>query len=129
MMTLLSIFRSPLIMGGDLPSSDQWTKSLLTNPEVIAVDQHSRDNHPVVSTDKIAVWLAQAERGPAYYLAIFNLGDSKQIIPYNWKDLGLTEASYRVRDLWERKNAGSAPSLTVKLGPHASELDRLTGNH
>ena len=49
LMTLWSMFRSPLMMGGDLLSMDEWTTSLLTNPEVIALDQHSRDNHPVVN--------------------------------------------------------------------------------
>ncbi len=47
MMTLWSIFRSPLILGGELPSSDEWTTKLLTNPEVLAVDQHSKDHRPV----------------------------------------------------------------------------------
>jgi len=135
MMTLWSIFRSPLIMGGDLPSSDKWTKSLLANPEVIAVDQHSDENRAVVTTDTTAVWLARREyqitdehsRTRNYYLAVFNIGDSEQTIHYEWKDLGLKDVSYRVRDLWERKAAGSAPSLTVKLRPHASALYRLTG--
>ena len=127
MMTLWSIFRSPLIMGGDLHSSDEWTMSLLTNPEVIAVDQHSRDNRAVLTTDKTAVWLAQPEHGTGNYLAVFNLGDSEQTIHYEWKDLGLKDASYKVRDLWERKNAGPARSLTVTLRPHASVLYQLTG--
>ena len=39
-LTLWSIFRSPLIIGGNLTLFDEWTESLLTNPEVIAVDQH-----------------------------------------------------------------------------------------
>jgi hypothetical protein len=134
-MTLWSIFRSPLIMGGDLPSSDKWTESLLTNPEVIAVDQHSHDERAVVSTSTTAVWLARPENPTVdthsanqnYYLAVFNLGDSEQSIHYEWKDLELNAASYNVRDLWERKNTGSAPSLTVRLRPHASVLYRLSG--
>jgi alpha-galactosidase len=126
-MTLWSIFRSPLIMGGDLPSTDLWTKSLLTNPDVIAVDQHSHDNHALVNNDTIAIWLARPENEAGYYLAVFNLGASELTVNYEWKDLGLTEGGFRVRDLWERKNIGSAPSLTVKLRPHASALYRLTG--
>jgi alpha-galactosidase len=128
MMTLWSIFRSPLIMGGDLPSSNRWTESLLTNPEVIAVDQHSRDNHAVVSTDKVAVWLAQPERELGYYVAVFNLGDSEQTVHYELRDLGIAQASYKIRDLWAHKNAGSAPSLTITLRPHASKLYLLAGN-
>src|ERR1700733_14376652 len=121
-MTLWSIFRSPLIMGGDLPSSDQWTKSLLTNPEAISVDQRSRNNQVVISTDRIVVWRAQPEREPGYYVAVFNIGDSEQIVHYEWKDLGLPSASYRIRDLWARNSIGSAGSLTIKLRPHASKL-------
>ena len=126
MITLWSIFRSPLIMGGDLLSADQWTESLLTNPEVIAVDQHSRGNHAVITTDTTAIWLAQPENEHGYYLAVFNIGDSEQTIQYAWKDLGLTGSGYEMRDLWEHKSAGSAASLSVKLRPHASALYRLS---
>jgi hypothetical protein len=127
-MTLWSVFRSPLIIGGDLPSTDAWTRKLLTNPEVIAVDQHSHDNRAIVNTDTTAVWLAQSENEAGYYLAVFNLQDTEQIVRYEWKDLGLTEGSFRVRDLWERKNLGPTLSLTIKLRPHASKLYRLARN-
>ncbi|MGA7630764.1 MAG: glycoside hydrolase family 27 protein [Terriglobales bacterium] len=129
MMTLWSIVRSPLVMGGDLPSSDKWTKSLLSNPEVIAVDQQSSGNHAVVSTDKVAIWLAQPDRKHGYYLAVFNLSDNEQTVDYEWIDLGLTQASYRMRDLWGRKNTGPKSSLTVGLRPHASKLYLIGGDH
>jgi len=45
LMTLWSIFRSPLMFGGDLPSSDAFTISLITNPEVLEVNQNSTDGH------------------------------------------------------------------------------------
>ncbi len=132
MMTLWSIFRSPLIMGGDLVSADEWTTSLLTNPEVIRVDQQSSENHAVIATDTAAVWLArradlQTDHPPEqHYVAVFNIGDHEQTLHYNWKDLGLTEKSYYIRDLWKRKNLGKAKSLTLQLGPHASVLYLLT---
>jgi len=43
LMTLWSIFPSPLMIGGELPKADAWIVSLLTNPEVLAVDQHSSE--------------------------------------------------------------------------------------
>ena len=129
MMTLWSIFRSPLILGGNLPLSDKWTTSLLTNPEVIAVDQHSRDNRAVVTTATESVWLAQPgdlqlDRAPeqGYFLAVFNLGESERTLHYEWENLGLPKSNHRLRDLWKRKELGSATSLTVKLRPHASVL-------
>ena len=104
--TLWCIFPSPLMVGGDLPKADAWTTSLLTNPEVIAVDQHSTGNHPVISTDKTVVWVAESGKDGGHYLAIFNLDDASQNVQYSWKDLGLPDGKHQVRDLWKRKEPG-----------------------
>ena len=120
--TLWSIFRSPLIMGGNLTLCDEWTESLLTNPEVIAVDQRSVGNHAVLTTDKAAVWLARPADGEGYYLAIFNLDAAPQEFRYSWKDLELPAAKYNLRDLWDHKDLGSFESFTITLQPHAASL-------
>jgi hypothetical protein len=125
MLTLWSIFRSPLMMGGDLPSCDPWTTSLLTNREVIAVDQHSTENRPVITTDSTVIWTARPESGPGYYVAAFNISDREQEIRYEWKELQLPESIYEVRDLWSLTNLGTAKSLAAKLRPHASLLYRV----
>jgi len=120
--TLWCIFPSPLMVGGDLPKADAWTISLLTNPEVIAVDQHSTGNHPVISTDKTVVWVAESGKAGGRYLAIFNLDDASQNVQYSWKDLGLPDGKHKVRDLWKRKNLASEKSVSVTLPPHGSVL-------
>ena len=127
MMTLWAIFPSPLMIGGDLTAADSWTESLLTNPEVIAVDQQSTKNHPVVATDKIVVWFAKAADGKSFYAAAFNGGESEADLRYSWKELGLSGGKYAMRDLWQRKDQGKAKSFSVKLLPHACVLYRLTG--
>jgi hypothetical protein len=126
LITLWCIFRSPLIMGGNLLLADQWTISLLSNPEVIAVDQHSKDNHPVITTEDFVIWTARPESGKDSYIAVFNISDTELTVTYSWNDLGLRASSYRLRDLWERKETGSAGSLQVTLSPHASVLYRAT---
>lgn len=128
LVTLWCVFRSPLIMGGNLLAldDDPWTKSLLTNPEVIAVDQHSRMSRAVVNDEETAVWSSQPESGDGYYLALFNLGDRPRTLRYLWKDLGLPAARYRLRDLWERGDLAAADSLVVSLSPHASVLYRVS---
>lgn len=125
MLTLWSIFRSPLIMGGNLTLMDEWTRSLLTNPEIIAVDQHSKNNRPVLSNENVVAWTAQAENNRDIYVAIFNASDSEQTVRYEWRDLGLAMGDYRVRDLWERRNLGRTRQLELRLRPHASVLYRL----
>jgi len=126
LMTLWSIFPSPLMVGGDLTRADGWTTSLLTNTEVIAVDQHSRKNRPVITTDKIVVWTAKAESGTDSYVAVFNISDSAQNAKYTWKQLGLMGKHYKLRDLWQHKDLTVANSLEVNLLSHSSVLYQLT---
>jgi len=125
LMTLWAIFRSPLIMGGDLLSMDEWTTSLLTNTEVIRVNQLSSQNRPIVTSGKLAIWHAVEQGTDAWhrdYIAVFNLSNSEQTIHYEWKDVGLAAGKYKLRDIWKRESAGTAESLTVKLASHASVL-------
>jgi alpha-galactosidase len=129
MLTLWSMFRSPLIMGGNLLRADDWTTSLLSNTEVIAVDQHSVNNRPVITTDNVVIWTAQPESGNDSYAAIFNISEIPQTVHYPWSALGLPSASYRLLDTWEHKNIGSATAVDVRLLPHASVLYRATPNH
>ncbi len=122
LLTLWSIFRSPLIMGGNLLQADAWTTSLLTNAEVLAVDQHSRDNHPVMTGSDIVVWTARPEAGDGFFVAVFNLSDVPQVAHYAWSKLGLNGHSYIRRDLWEHKDLGPAASLEIALPPHGAAL-------
>jgi alpha-galactosidase len=125
LMTLWSVFRSPLMMGGDLPHNDDWTTSLLTNSEVLDVDQHSKDSHAVIDTTQSALWIARPDSGEGTYVAIFNLTAAPQKLEYSWHDLGLTGKSYKIRDLWEHKELGSSELIAVTLSPHASVLYRV----
>jgi hypothetical protein len=125
MMNLWCIFQSPLIIGGDLPTADEWTTKLLTNPEVLAVNQHASGRKPVVSTDTDVVWTSDPEGGHGYYVAVFNLSDKEQTLTYEWAKLELPKATYSVRDLWSAKDLGDAASLKVTLRPHASALYRV----
>lgn len=125
LLTLWSIFRSPVMIGGDPKSYDKWTTNLLTNPEVIEVDQHSTDSHPLITTDKSAVWLSKPASGTGYYLAIFNVSPNAERIKVSWKELGLSPATYTVRDLWQRKDLGPAKSMKVSLASHACMLYKV----
>ncbi len=126
LITLWVMFPSPLMVGGDLPRADDWTTSLLSNPEVIAVDQHSTGNHPVISTDKTVAWMAQSSTGDSYYLAIFNPGESAQRVEFTWKDVGLAGTRYALRGLWEQRDLGAADSISVTLPSHGSVLFGVT---
>lgn len=122
--TLWCIFRSPLIFGGDLPSNDAGTTALITNREVLDVDQHSRGNRQVLQDGNIRAWLAN--NGQDRYLAVFNLGDQPQEIHLAWKQVGVRARSANVRDLWPHTALGRLKALQLTLRPHASVLYRLS---
>jgi alpha-galactosidase len=125
LLTLWSMFRSPLMIGGNLPSNDAWTTSLLSNAELIELDQHSKENRPVISMPTTVVWTAKSESGDDGYVAIFNLDDHQQKVSYTWKDLGLPAARYRARNLWEHLDREAAGSISVSLTPHGCAVYRL----
>jgi hypothetical protein len=104
---------------------DPSTEALYTNPEVIAVDQHSRENRELSRQGSLVVWKATPESGGGRYVAVFNLGDAAQEVNYSWKDLALPQGTHVLRDLWGRKDLGKAASLKTTLPAHASLLYRV----
>ena len=124
-MTLWSIARSPLVAGSNLTRMDAATEALYSNPEVIAVDQHSRDNREISRRGSVVVWSAMPESGGGRYVAVFNLGDAAHEVSFTWEKLGLPGGGHAVRDLWARKDLGIAPSLKAALPSHAAVLYRV----
>ncbi len=123
LLTLWSIARSPLLFGGNLTQLDDWTLSLLTNREVIEVDQHSSGNHPVLTRRDVIVWSAKPVSGAGTVLAVFNPADTAAILRLPWSELELAEGSYTMHDMWANKDAGgSQRELTVSLEPHGSAM-------
>lgn len=122
LLTFWAIFRSPLMIGANLPKTDPVTLSLLTNPEIIAVDQYSFDNRSVVTEGGEVIWSAKRPDGAGSYLAVVNSGDVSKTIRHSWKELGLPEGAHAIRDLWAGKELGRRERLEVTLPPHASAL-------
>jgi alpha-galactosidase len=124
MMTLWSIFRSPLMFGGDLQFNDEWTLSLLTNEEVLHVHKNGYGARQVNRENDKVIWTSFDDEGNQF-VALFNISDSKSNVSVSLEDLGITEPKM-VRDLWSRNDLGSVEtSLSYVLEPHASILLKL----
>lgn len=124
MINLWSIVRSPLIYGGDPQSTDDATLALLTNADVIAVDQHSHNNYAIMLNKDYAVYIATPDSGPGTYIAVFNRQDAPQTVTVPWSKLGLAQPTtrpYKIKDLWT-KSESVASTLTLPLAPHASTI-------
>lgn len=100
LMSLWTIFQSPLMYGGTLPDIDDFTLNLFTNSEVLEM-YHSLENRRQYSRDEEwIVW--QASSADKKYVAFFNVSHQKLKLPKEkWSDLIDSEA---VRDLWKQED-------------------------
>jgi hypothetical protein len=126
LMTLWCIFRSPLIFGGDLPGNDEFTTSLITNAEVLAVNQQSTNNREAYARDNFIVWTGGVPGSQDQYVAVFNMGDTAADLALDWRDLGIGSEHPALRDLWQHRDLGLRERLQVELRPHASALYRVS---
>ena len=126
LMSLWSLFRSPLMMGGDLPSSDAFTYELLTNGEVLNVDQHSDNGHEAYRDGNTIVWTADDPRTHAKYVGVFNVSDADETVAMPWSKLNIVAANPAVRDLWLGKDVGRMSAINVPLRRHACVLFKVS---
>jgi alpha-galactosidase len=128
LMTLWSIARSPLMHGGDMTKTDDFTLSLVTNDEVLAVNQHSENNRQLFRTeDGLIAWIADVPASKDKYLAVFNTHDAGITpVPVKLTELGFT-GSVRIRDLWAKKDVGAfRTDFASEAPPHGAHLFRLS---
>ena len=127
LMSLWLISRSPLMFGGDLPTLDPFTFSLLTNKEALAVNQESTGNRELFVRRTQIAWAADVPESRDKYLAVFNAADEKlDKVPVPFRELALSEKC-TVRDLWAGQDLGSFKSLFAPSVPsHGAGLYRIT---
>jgi alpha-galactosidase len=127
LITLWAIARSPLMFGGHLPDNDQFTLGLMTNDDVIALDQKAINSKQLFANGNQVAWVAEMPGSMAKYVAVFNIGDERdEKISIKFSDIGLPEDCI-IHDLWDDQDVGTAQvngSFTVE--PHASGLYRIS---
>lgn len=123
MMTLWSIFRSPLMFGGELRDNDDWTLSLLTNEEVLNMHRTSHSARQIYRKHDKVVWAAEGDH--EIYVALFNISDRKQTVSISLDELHVSK-EVQPRDLWNKKQLASVNSeIRYDLAPHASILLKI----
>lgn len=123
MMTLWSIFRSPLMMGGEMNDNDEWTLSLLTNDDVLRVQRRGGQPRQLEHDENQAVWYNRTEDGEEY-VALFNLSDEEREVVCPLSVLRMENAS--LRDAWEGKTAQASGQIACRLAPHACAMYIVT---
>jgi len=125
-LTFWAILRSPLMFGGNLPDNDEWTLSLLTNDEVLAVNQASAYNREIFVRGDARANAADVPGTKTRYVAMFNTGDKGPIeVRVPLASLGIS-GKCALRDLWQKKDLAPVENdVMAKLAAHASVLYRL----
>lgn len=125
LMTLWTIARSPLMLGSYLPEMDEWTRSLLTNPEVIGVLNGSKNPRQLMRHGDKIVWVSEGDG--CSYVALFNTGTRPVHVAVPLDEV--TEAGEAaLRDLWARQDLGRRERvLEAEVDSHGARLFKLTG--
>jgi hypothetical protein len=125
LMSLFAICKSPLFIGGDLPSSNELTLSLVQNRQVVEINQHSTGNKLVLKDNGLYVWLASAANGDKF-VAIFNSGDNDtQQAAVQLSLLGI-RGKVGALDLWDSSRKLSFDgSIRADIPKHGVKLFRL----
>ncbi|MFT4082677.1 MAG: glycoside hydrolase family 27 protein [Nocardioides sp.] len=122
--TLWAIEAAPLYSGDDLTQLDAEGLKLLTNDEVLAVDQAGVPAAPVDTSTDQQVWTAKV--GDHYVVALFNLSDDAATVSTDFSDDLGVKGSARIRDLWQHQNLGRATSYSATVPAHGSVLLTVT---
>jgi hypothetical protein len=153
LMTLWCVARSPLILGANLPNNDEFTLALITNDEVLAVNQNSTNNRQFFNTNNTVAWIADVPGSKDKYVALFNtlpapVAGRRRALPAPGPDstnapvalapgteprevsVSLEEIGFagpvKVRDLWNHKDLGAAAGkFTQSINSHGAGLYRF----
>jgi hypothetical protein len=126
MITLWAVARSPLILGANLTLLDDPTLKLLTNTDLIRVNQTAARSGQVFHSGDVIAWTADLPSDSpdgSIALALFNTGETQAVIDSSFEAYNIDDATYKVKDAWTGKSLGKLKSIQdLALEPHASIL-------
>lgn len=119
LMMLWSIFRSPLMFGGDLRKLDDWTRSLLTDPYLIDAHQNGCDAREVYRTDDLVIWVSASDARK--YVACFNLSDNPVRLPESAGEW-LRKIGGDMHEVWTNRTVSLTDAEMAFIAPHGVVL-------
>lgn len=124
LMTLWCIFRSPLMFGGEMRENDEWTLNLITNSEVLAVNQDSHGGKEIFRDDSTVIRKAYDNKNNVIF-AVFNISDEKNTVVVDFNKFGF-ETEKTLRDLWKRDDICKTENImNFEVAPHGAVLYKI----
>jgi len=126
LMTFFTIFKSPLFFGGDLPSIDAFTLSLLTNKDVLKMHAESTEVRQVYRDHEKLILTSKNPKDKSSYIALFNISDHSNLdLDVDLAALGI-EGKVLVKNLWTGEEIEDIDhNFSINLQPHESRLFQL----
>ncbi|MEI7672462.1 MAG: glycoside hydrolase family 27 protein, partial [Deltaproteobacteria bacterium] len=122
LMTLWCMFRSPLILGGDVTTLNEFETGLVTNAELLDIDQNSSNCRQVEANAESIIYLSEQPAKNRKYVAFFNLSETERTIACTWEKLGIS-GSVKVREVWSDQDLGMRNrEISGKVAPHGAVL-------
>jgi len=120
------IYRSPLMIGGNLPENRDLELKLFSNDEVLAVDQQGESPRQLYKKDGSMVWASHVAGSKDWYVGLFNIADDTHDVSVDFSSLGL-KGKINVKDLWKKADIGVFKNkYAQKINLHGSVLLRLS---
>jgi alpha-galactosidase len=129
--SLWAIMAAPLIAGNDIRNMNAATKNILTNADVIAVDQDPLgiQGKPISTSTTLEVWSKKLTGTQTYAVVLFNRTAASADITVTWSSLGITAASATIRDLWSHTDLGSiATQYKATVPSHGVVMLKVVGD-
>jgi alpha-galactosidase len=120
--SLWAFARSPLIVGANLTALDDETLQLLSNADILRIDQSALASRQVLHEGEVYVWTADFSRAE-HAVAVFNTGDTSVSFDRTLSSIGLPNKRVSLRNVWEGAVQHHASSLHAQLPPHAVTVD------
>jgi len=121
MLTLWSIARSPLILGLNLTMLDAETLKLITNEDLLRIDQTATASRQAWRTGDLIAWTADLPQGN-HALAVFNLGDVSSRVTEKLTTFGLAAGAWHTHALWSSRNEAAMTAVDSTIPPHGCLL-------
>ena len=125
MMTLWSIMRSPLIIGGEMTGFDDFTMKLLTNEGILRMHRNSRNARQAFrrcsGESEFIVWTADDCEGGSY-IAVFNAGEADAWITFPMEELELKGKAFRAKELWSGEAKEIHDSISAEVPMHGAKV-------
>ncbi|MBC7687078.1 MAG: glycoside hydrolase family 27 protein [Aquabacterium sp.] len=126
-MNFWCLYRSPLMLGGNLPENRELELKLFTNDEVLAVNQQGEKPRQLYKKEGSMVWVSQVSGSKDYYVGLFNISDTAKSVAVDFASLKL-KGRIKVRDLWKKADLGEfKKGYAQKINKHGSVLLRIAG--